>query len=76
MAQQKQQAKKQPADEDCKEACKAAYVDCVKNCFRVLTDSLGTAGDDEAKRKQAKERFKKCMALCKEAKATCLETCG
>jgi hypothetical protein len=62
------------ADKDCDDACKDAYKDGVKNCNKVLIECLATAKNDEGKA-ACKTRFKKCMALCKEAKEICLEAC-
>lgn len=70
--QTKKQAK---GDPDCEAACKEAYRDCVKNCFRVLVDCLATAKNDE-EREQCRSRFRSCMQLCKEARDLCVKECG
>jgi hypothetical protein len=62
-------------DKQCKEACDEAYKNAVGNCNKLLIDCLAAAGDDEEKKKQCKERFRKCMKLCKESKEICNAAC-
>jgi hypothetical protein len=62
-------------DKQCKEACDDAYKNCVGNCNKVLIECLAEAGDDDAKKTQCKERFKKCMKLCRAAGQICNEVC-
>jgi len=59
---------------DCEQACSEAYQDSVKNCYKVLFDGLATAKTDEEKEK-CKERFNRCMQLCKDARQACLQAC-
>ena len=62
-------------DKSCKEACAEAYKDSVKNCNKILIECLAEAGDDNEKKKKCKERFNRCMKLCKEAREICNEAC-
>ena len=62
-------------DQKCIEACDGAYASGVGKCNQVLMDCLSIA-NSEAEKQQCKERFKKCMALCKEAREACLDTCN
>ncbi|HWP57698.1 MAG TPA: hypothetical protein VNL14_07415 [Candidatus Acidoferrales bacterium] len=61
-------------DRECEEACLEAYQEAVKNCYRVLFDSLAAARTEE-ERRECKERFNRCMELSKEARKTCLDAC-
>lgn len=62
-------------DDSCTDACSEAYMDCIRNCFRVLVDCLASARSEEEKT-TCRERFARCMAVCKEARELCLRECG
>ncbi len=51
--------------------CEKDYQHCKSKCFGVLVEGLAEAGGDAAKEEEAKERYKKCRALCKKAKTIC-----
>jgi hypothetical protein len=59
-----------PVETDCEKDFKR----CKSKCFDVLVSNLALTEGDSTKEKDAREKYKKCRALCKRAKKICDET--
>jgi len=63
------------ADQDCRDACVAAYKARVAKLFDILADCMMTAESDDAK-KQCKDRFRRGVHAAREARDVCISVCG
>ena len=62
------------ADQDCKDACKAAYQARVAKLFDVLAECLLTAESEESK-EDCKRRFRRGLRAAREARDICVALC-
>ena len=62
----------EPVETDCEKDYKRSK----SKCFDVLLTALAEAGGDAEKENEARDRYKKCLELCKKAKKICDEAGG